>query len=67
MVGSCPEAFPLGREWSNSPPQSAGSGQKALSEQRVWSGGPPGELGLIGRPSRWAASGPEALPVGREW
>ena len=39
-----------------------GSGRESLLNVRVWSGGPPGCLGEVGRPSRMSGSSQEALP-----
>ena len=44
----------------------SGCGQEALPDVRVWSEGPPGCPGVVGRPSRMSGSGREALTVGRE-
>ena len=39
-----------------------GSGQVVLPDVREWSGGPPGCLGVVGRPSQMSGSGRESLP-----
>ena len=38
------------------------SGREALPHVREWSVGPPGCLGLVGRPSQMSGSGQVALP-----
>ena len=45
----------------------SGSGRETLPNDRVWSGGPPGSPGMVGRPSRISGSFWEALPDVREW
>ena len=42
-------------------------GREALTDVRVWSGGPPGCLGVVGRPFQMSGCCREALPVVREW
>ena len=44
------------------PSRMSGSGREALSDEKEWSGGPPGCLGVIERPSRLSESSREALP-----
>ena len=39
-----------------------GSGRESLTDVREWSGGPPGCLGVVERPSRMSGSGRKALP-----
>ena len=39
----------------------SGSGRKALPDVREWSGGHPGCLFVVGRPSRMSERGREAL------
>ena len=43
------------------------SGREALPDVRKWSGGLPGFLGVVLRPSRMSGSGLEDLPDDREW
>ena len=60
MSWSGREAFPDaggGRE----APRMSGSGREALPDVRVWSRGPPGCLGVVGRSYRRSESNREAL------
>ena len=41
--------------------------QEAIPEDREWSGGPPGEAGVVEWPSWRDGSGREALPEGLVW
>ena len=62
-------ALPKVRDCSGGPPEVTGvvaSGWETHSEVWVWSGGPPRGSGVVGRPSQWSGSGPEAFPVVRE-
>ena len=43
------------------------SGWESLLDVREWLGGPPGCLGVVGKPSRMSESGWEAHPDVREW
>ena len=45
----------------------SGSCRKALSNVQEWSGGPPGYLAVVRRPSQMSGSGREALPNDGEW
>ena len=45
----------------------AGSCQETLSVGQKCTGGPPGWLEVVERPSRWAGSVLEYLPVSRKW
>ena len=42
-------------------------GWESLSDIQEWSVGPPGCLGMVGRPSLMSGSGREALPDVREF
>ena len=49
------EARTKGREWSGALPKGQ-EGQEAITESQELSGGPPGGLGVVGRPYRRAGS-----------
>ena len=80
MTRSVREALLGVREWSGvvgRPSRRCGIGQEAHPEVREWSGGPPGGLRVVGRPSRRSRSGGrpsrksgsgwEALPEVQNW
>ena len=73
-AGSGREAFPQGRERTRGPPGRPRVVGRAIPKGQVWLECPPGRPGVVRRPSQQvgrtsksARSGREALPVCRQW